>query len=340
MAERRESSATPGTEDDEHGFLPVCVEALMADAAVPVDLYLRHGDPPWFDLFRPSGQVLDRETIRLLRDNEISDVYVPAEECEALGGYLEERLTALPDLADAQQEEAWTAFYGCAGEIMRTVFRDPSSGDHIGRVAKLAPAVIHFVLSSLDPLAAVTARIGLHYHLWTHSVNVCMLLVTNSAELLGIRDERRLTEIALGGLLHDMGKSRLPRDILEKPGQLTDQEFEQVKRHPTWGLEIVRPHLEVREPTRDVIRNHHEHYDGSGYPDGLCGPEVSALVQLATIVDVYDAITTRRAYADAVTPYQALRTMIEEMPGHFGLPLLKEFIQFLGSEGEMRDSRD
>ena len=108
-------------------------------------------------------------------------------------------------------------------------------------------------------------------------------------------DETAQTTIRLGAYLHDLGKVRVPHEILNKPGPLTGEEFEIVKMHPLWGLELLAA-VEFPWDLKPIIRWHHERYDGTGYPDRLRGEEIPVAAQIVGIVDVYDALTTARSY--------------------------------------------
>jgi putative nucleotidyltransferase with HDIG domain len=118
------------------------------------------------------------------------------------------------------------------------------------------------------------------------------------AQALGL-DEMQLTTIRLGAYLHDLGKVKVPHEILNKPGPLTRDEFEVVQMHPGWGIDLLDG-IEFPWDIKPIIRWHHEKYDGSGYPDRLRGDEIPLAAQIVGIVDVYDALTTTRAYRAAL----------------------------------------
>ena len=124
------------------------------------------------------------------------------------------------------------------------------------------------------------------------------------ARALGL-DEREQTAIRVGAYLHDLGKVRIPQDILSKPGPLTPDEFAVVQMHPTWGIELL---AEIQFPweIKPIIRWHHERYDGTGYPDQLRGDAIPVAAQVVGIVDVYDALVTTRPYHPALAPAEAL----------------------------------
>jgi putative two-component system response regulator len=113
------------------------------------------------------------------------------------------------------------------------------------------------------------------------------------------------------GLLHDIGKIGIPANYLNKPGHLTTEEYAEVKRHPSIGFEICKP-LRTMTPLLQLIRGHHERLDGRGYPDGLKGPEISLPLRCLTIADIFDALTSDRAYRAALPQEQALEIMRRE----------------------------
>lgn len=119
------------------------------------------------------------------------------------------------------------------------------------------------------------------------------------------RDETEITTIRLGAYLHDLGKVKVPHEILNKPGRLTDDEFETIKMHPIWGLELLAS-VEFPWDLKPIIRWHHEKYDGRGYPDRLQGDEIPLSAQIVGIADVYDALTTTRSYRGAMSVEQAV----------------------------------
>ena len=125
------------------------------------------------------------------------------------------------------------------------------------------------------------------------------------AQQLGL-DEQQQTTIRLGAYLHDVGKVRVPHEILNKPGPLTREEFEVIQMHPIWGIELLA-RVEFPWDLKPIIRWHHEKYDGSGYPDRLQGDEIPLAAQIVGIVDVYDALTTTRSYRPALSAEAALR---------------------------------
>jgi putative nucleotidyltransferase with HDIG domain len=129
------------------------------------------------------------------------------------------------------------------------------------------------------------------------------------AQELGL-DEGQQTTIRIGAYLHDLGKVKVPHEVLNKPGKLTDEEFGIIQMHPVWGVELLAT-VEFPWDIKPIIRWHHEKHDGTGYPDRLRGSEIPINAQIICIVDVYDALTTTRSYRPAMSQAEALARMAE-----------------------------
>jgi putative two-component system response regulator len=159
----------------------------------------------------------------------------------------------------------------------------------------------------------------------------CERLATHAADLgrhLGM-DEDSLIALKRGGYLHDLGKIAVPDEILKKGSDLTAAEWEVMKLHPVTGENICRPLRSLR-PVLPIIRHHHEHSDGSGYPDGLSGSEIPILPRILQVVDVYDALRTARSYKPPQTHEQAAQTMREEADrGLWDAELVAEYFSML-----------
>ncbi len=140
--------------------------------------------------------------------------------------------------------------------------------------------------------------------------------------------EDQQTAIRIGAYLHDLGKVRVPHEILNKPSALTPEEFSVIQMHPIWGLELLAT-VEFPWDIKPIIRWHHEKYDGSGYPDRLRGEEIPVSAQIICIVDVYDALTTSRSYRGAMSHVEALGKM-QEVAGWWRPDVYQSFMRSVG----------
>ncbi|MEA1962122.1 MAG: HD-GYP domain-containing protein [Bacillota bacterium] len=147
-------------------------------------------------------------------------------------------------------------------------------------------------------------------------------------ERIGLSTEE-LETLRVGAMVHDIGKIVVDLNILNKPGKLTDAEFEEIKLHPLVGEEICRP-LKSLEEVIKIVRYHHEKLDGSGYPDGITGDDIPIEVRIVTIVDIFDALTTDRSYRKAMKMDDAIRILREDaVAGKLDHGLVEEFIDML-----------
>lgn len=147
----------------------------------------------------------------------------------------------------------------------------------------------------------------------------------------GLTSEK-LMQIGWASSLHDIGKIAIPDSIILKPGKLTPDEFELIKSHTTKGAEIIQYRVRLNdraiyEYAYDIARHHHEKYDGKGYPDGLKGDEISIAAQIVSLVDVYDALTSKRVYKAAYEPDKAYQMILNGHSGIFSPKLLKAFTE-------------
>ncbi|WP_374338941.1 HD-GYP domain-containing protein [Leeia sp.] len=217
-----------------------------------------------------------------------------------------------------------------ATRIVRSVMQDVRLGKAIN-MENVEPLVEDITSSLMRNGGALTSLLRLKTkddYTFLHSVSVCTLMVT-FCKAVGI-DTETTRQAGIGGLLHDTGKMKVPDEVLNKPGRLTDEEFEIIKRHPSDGHAILLETQGVGDIPLDITLHHHERMDGSGYPDKLPGDQIHTLAQMAAIVDVYDAITADRCYHKGIPPAEALKKMWEWSKFHFNPKLMQAFMRTIG----------
>jgi HD-GYP domain-containing protein (c-di-GMP phosphodiesterase class II) len=163
---------------------------------------------------------------------------------------------------------------------------------------------------------------------YMHSVAVCAMMV-GLAKQLGF-DEAQTRLAGMAGLMHDLGKALMPMEVLNKPGKLTEAEFNIIKTHPAEGHRMLLAGRDVSPVVLDVCLHHHEKTDGSGYPKGLKADQISLFAKMGAVCDVYDAITSNRPYKSGWDPAESLRRMAEWANGHFDGKVFQAFVKSLG----------
>ncbi len=196
---------------------------------------------------------------------------------------------------------------------------------------KATPLVASFIESVFrNESAAVTLfkLRGFDEYTYTHSINVSILAVLLGKHL-GL-DKPTLLQLGLAGMYHDVGKAKIPESILNKPGKLTESEFQAMKAHPLEGYKIMQKQVDLDPEILRAVVEHHERHDGSGYPRGLKSEYIGRFSRIIAVVDVYDALTSRRVYKDAMAPAKALGMMYQWRDKDFPNNALENFIRCIG----------
>lgn len=216
-----------------------------------------------------------------------------------------------------------------AKEAVEGMFKEARLGKAIETesVIPLIEEINNSISRHPDALISV-ARLKTHdEYTYLHSVAVAGFM-TSLAKKLELPEHTAFSS-ALGGMMHDIGKAKMPLKVLNKPGALTDEEYFIMKNHPKEGWKILKEKNERNEDVLDIVLHHHEKVDGSGYPDKLKNEEISMLAKMGAICDVYDAVTSNRPYKNPWTPAESLQRMMN-WQGHFDQNLLKAFIKCVG----------
>lgn len=229
----------------------------------------------------------------------------------------------------AELEAAW-ATHNVASKLIQGMMSDVRLGRQIeyDAISSVLSHISESVLGNFATLVQLGQLKTQDDYTFQHCVGVCALL-TAFGKTLGL-SRQALTDLAVGGLMHDVGKMRVPPEVLNKPGKLSEAEFAEIRLHVEHGYEVVKEAPWVSKVALQVILQHHERYDGTGYPNRLKGAEISPVGQMAAIVDVYDALTAERVYHRGITPVEALRKLQEWSHFHFNRELVGHFIRSVG----------
>lgn len=217
-----------------------------------------------------------------------------------------------------------------ATKIIRGVMDDVRLGRQIEIEA--SKAIVEKITSSVmrngNAMQSMRRLKHLDEYTFLHSVSVCTMLASFS-KAVGL-DVAITHDVALGALLHDIGKMRVNTSVLNKPSKLSDEEFLHMKSHVVLGSDLLRQMSGVPKIALEPLEMHHERFDGSGYPNGLKGMEISQVGRMSAIVDVYDAITSDRCYHDPASPADAIRKLFEWSKFHFDPELVQIFVKSVG----------
>jgi putative nucleotidyltransferase with HDIG domain len=263
--------------------------------------------------------------------------------------WIDTRLGKSPDGANQPQVDHWsTAPYtdtspatmdkelaraklicGRAKAAVMTMFSDARMGRSMNTedVDLLVEEISTSVMRHPHALISLSRLKSSDEYTYMHSVAVCALMVALARQME--LDEERVREAGVAGLMHDVGKMMIPPAILNKPDRLTFEEYEAMKYHPQAGLKILQGSQQVTQAVMDVCLHHHEKVDGSGYPYGLKGEEISVFARMGAICDVYDAVTSDRPYKKGWDAARSIREMAS-WKGHFDENIFQHFVKTVG----------
>jgi putative nucleotidyltransferase with HDIG domain len=266
--------------------------------------------------------------LAVLRQNEIKGASLQ-------GLFAEKGITHIRLAGGQDEEEQWEQeprqIYGRALTVVNEIFQDVRLGriPSSQKAKKVVKDMAQMTISDPHALYALSMLKNYDNYTFTHSVNVAVISLT-IGRACGLTEEQ-LRMLGLGGLLHDIGKLKVDLSIINKPGRLTAIEYDNMKRHPSLGAKIVG-HMEGIAPEAiDIVLGHHLGFDRKGYPSDARPQGSLAMVDMATIADTYDAITTLRPYQRPVTPREALSHMRELAGKTLHPEYLQAFITSLGS---------
>jgi HD-GYP domain-containing protein (c-di-GMP phosphodiesterase class II) len=208
---------------------------------------------------------------------------------------------------------------------IRRAFGDVAKGGvNLQAVSEVTSRIVESIMAN-DALIIQMADLKSHdTYTFSHSVNVCVV-----GTILGVQlglDERKLKDLAMGLMLHDVGKMQISEEILHKPGRLTEEEYAKMQDHARSGFDLLRSIQSLSAHAKIVVLQHHEKYDGTGYPKGLKGNDIHLNGQIGAIADVYDALTSDRVYRKRFLPHEAIEYLMTQADRHFSLELVTTFI--------------
>ncbi|MDG3088454.1 HD-GYP domain-containing protein [Vibrio hannami] len=231
-----------------------------------------------------------------------------------------------PSVSNRKAKTLVTEARTLANKLIQDTFEGKSV--NIDAVERWADDIIDTVLESDGAIMFVSALRSKDAYLLEHSVNVACLLITFGKFLkLG---KQELKHLAIGGMIHDLGKTKVKDNVLNKPGKLTDDEFEHMKLHQVFVSELMEDIPSLSKTSMDVCLLHHEKLDGTGYPKGLADSEISLYGRMSAIVDIYDALTAERCYKHGMSPSDAFKILLSMTPAKLDQELVYKFINCLG----------
>ena len=312
---------------DSAAYYPIDLAILEIDSPPRLDLY--HCLRGHFVLYCHGAAVFRASARRQLTANGVTRLYVRLSRGSTDAASEIERILDQPDSAVPALVKAGL-LYQSALDVAALTSATPHDRSSIEQATRTAGLIVASLTRDSGCFDALLGLLNHSHSAYAHSVNVCAYAAIVGRSI-GMR-RTELDELALAAFLHDLGKARVPSQILDKPARLTHLEWSVMRRHPTWSCDmLVRSGL-PKSVLRGILQ-HHERLDGSGYPLGLKGGEIDPLARLVALVDVYDALTSNRVYRPGTRPFDALSIMREDVGTTLDRDLFVSLVRGLARDG-------
>jgi len=220
--------------------------------------------------------------------------------------------------------------HGAAHDHIKSVMTDVHNGESVdvSHAKNIVNQLAVNVIKNPTALMWLTQLKNRDEYTAIHSLNVCILSLC-FGRYMGL-NQSQLSDLGLGAMLHDIGKLKIPLDVLNKPGRLTGEEYKIVKQHTVFGYELLKNKNGLSSSILNTIKHHHERIDGKGYPSLIGGEEIGYHTRMVSIVDAYDAITSKRSYKEAASSHRAVNFLYDKSGTNFDNDLVSQFIKYMG----------
>ena len=312
-------------------FRPLNKEFLNRNADQCFDLYLKTIQDGESKFVRFAGKAAEHQAKvrQLLEKGELQqELYFHQNDRDQYFAQASKKLQKWANNEKVPINRKAKKIYSVSKELMQEFF-DYNASDSVLGVADEVLEIMEGVVSQSDQgFASVAEHLVRDYHVYTHSVNVAMYCISYGTQLK--MDKKDIRTLGLGGMFHDLGLSRIPQEIIYKKGSLDEEEMGNVQGHPKIGVEILEGMKRYGMPVMQIVEQHHEDCNGSGYPNGANKKDISLLSRICKVADVYDSMVSPRKYRKAMTPMEALSMMTQNLRDTFDLEIIRNFIVMLG----------
>lgn len=210
------------------------------------------------------------------------------------------------------------------------LFQNPTP-ENISRSSKIVGSFVYLLMKEPQSYLLLAKLSSHDPYTLQHSVGTAVNTVI-LAKKIGVKDEKELLEAGMAGLLHDIGKVKVRKEVINKEGPLDEDEWEEMRQHSTAGFEMIKDHPELSDRTKRAVLEHHEDNNGTGYPKGVKSKDTDVYSRIVAISDVFNALTTNRSYSKARTPFDAFQFMHEKLGHKIDQELFRSLVLIYGGK--------
>ena len=303
-------------------YFRIRLSTIRPDKVTTFDIYV-YVDQKMV-LYRKEGDKLASEKIELLHERDTGNsFFVQSKDKEKYRQWVREEMNS--DLINPMDKAKILRESSLA--IMEDLFENPDVNKALDESRPVIKDFINFIDMAPEGMGYLISLSGHDFYTYNHSLDVSIYAL-GLGSVLGY-SPKDLEELGVGCLFHDIGKRNVSLDILCKKGPLDDNEWEQMKRHPQYGLVILNQNPNISDAIKAACFEHHESWAGNGYPQQIPGPEIHPFARIVAITDTYDAMTTQRSYNTPMKPYDAVQMMKEKLAGRYDPDMLKAMYSVL-----------
>lgn len=279
-------------------------------------------------MFSAEGHVFTTQKKEYLIGNGIDFLYVKEDSYEKIKQYRSKNLVSLLKNPELTSDERAELIHASIHDQTYDMFHSEVTNKKISAAKENIILLVDEMISERLYSESLLRLVAHDYNTYSHCVNVSIYALALAKEIGLDKDE--MIKLGSGALLHDLGKSKIPAAIINKPGKLTLAEFQEIKQHPDIGYRMLKEIGETDSTILDIVKHHHEKLDGSGYGIGLKGERIKLEIQIVSVADIFDALTTNRSYKTAETYFTSFKTMKIAMKEQINLELVDKLIKLMG----------
>jgi HD-GYP domain-containing protein (c-di-GMP phosphodiesterase class II) len=262
-----------------------------------------------------------------LQDFKIFDLYIKLPDARAHHEVIEKNLSRILESPIVATREKAQLLYDTSSTIVEDLYQKPMASENLKRSVKSVHRSIEFLSQQSDNFFAVMSMATRNYTEFNHAWHTAIYAIAVGRKM-GIKTFNQISELGIGALLHDIGKTKVDPRIISQEGRLSGEDRKAVELHPRFGFDILRASRAVPELSEQIVLQHHERENASGYPSKL-SMEIHPFAKIVAVVDCFDALTTDRSFQAAMTPLQAIKVMQSDLKDEYDQNVLVNLVKVL-----------
>ena len=299
-------------------------KSIIQDEAIfEFNIYIASDSKKKMQVFKENGKAITNDEKKIIDSQNL--LYVQDTEYIAYEHFKQNISPILISKKNLSFNEKSNSIYNNASDILNNLFSNPEALGNYEASKEVVNNMVEIILDNDFTISSLMSLATHDYYTHTHSINVAIYSLSLGAFLRLSTQE--LSELGESALLHDLGKSKVDANIINKNGKLTDEEFQEIKKHPALGYRLGVKLGIKNKKVLDGIRHHHEKMDGTGYPFGFKGEEIPYNARIIGICDIFDALTSRRSYKEPMSSFEALLLIKTSMKNELDTNLLDKMIE-------------